>query len=159
MALTNIVGPAHSKAFSWAYGNLSPSFSIFVSDTPACLVVTAGFDPLKDEGKEYAENLSGAEPTVSTASSIFSLVLMLGASGGCFFAWRETSLASYLVASLGFLVLAPLWYRSPVSVKAFFLAPFSGRLTPRRPFQMIDILSAFIGYALLLVALSLWLFA
>jgi acetyl esterase len=31
-----------------------------VSGAPACLVVTAGFDPLKDEGKEYAAKLNAA---------------------------------------------------------------------------------------------------
>jgi acetyl esterase len=31
-----------------------------LSGAPACLVVTAGFDPLKDEGKEYAAKLSAA---------------------------------------------------------------------------------------------------
>jgi len=31
-----------------------------LSGAPACLVVTAGFDPLKDEGKEYAEKLNAA---------------------------------------------------------------------------------------------------
>lgn len=31
-----------------------------VSGAPACLVVTAGFDPLKDEGRAYAEKLAAA---------------------------------------------------------------------------------------------------
>jgi hypothetical protein len=110
-------------------------------------------------GKEYAETFGETEPPTSTAESIFSLALMLGASGGFFFAWREAGSASYLVAGLGFLVLAPLWYRSPISFKALFLAPLSGRVTPRRSFQRIDIWLAFVGYTLILVALSLRLLA
>jgi acetyl esterase len=37
-----------------------PLLSDDVSNAPPCLVVTAGFDPLKDEGKAYAEKLSAA---------------------------------------------------------------------------------------------------
>ena len=97
-------------------------------------------------------------PTISVASSLFSLVLMLAASAWCFIAWKGSGTVAYLVASLGFLVLAPLWYRSPMSIKALF-GPIGGRLTPRRRFSKVDILLTFGGYALVLFAISLMLFA
>jgi acetyl esterase len=37
-----------------------PAHVVDVSGAPTALVVTAGFDPLKDEGKEYAEKLAAA---------------------------------------------------------------------------------------------------
>ena len=45
----------HSQAHRAEPGNVAD-----LSGAPACLVVTAGFDPLKDEGKEYAETLAAA---------------------------------------------------------------------------------------------------
>ncbi|HEX5777188.1 MAG TPA: alpha/beta hydrolase [Caulobacteraceae bacterium] len=45
----------HAQAHRAEPGNVDD-----LSGAPACLVVTAGFDPLKDEGKAYAEKLTAA---------------------------------------------------------------------------------------------------
>jgi hypothetical protein len=83
---------------------------------------------------------------------------MLVASLSCFFAWRAFGATSYILASVGFLVLAPLWYRRPVSVKAL-LGPVGSRLTSRRQFSWLDISLTFVGYPLLMVAIALWFLA
>lgn len=94
------------------------------------------------------------ESAVSVSSSLFSLALMLVASAVCFGVWRDSSAASYLVASVGFLFLALLWYRSPTSIKAL-LGPVGGRLTPLRRFSRLDILLTFVSYSLTIVAITL----
>ncbi len=99
-----------------------------------------------------------SSPSVSVAASLFSMALVLIASTFCLFAWRATGGISYIVASFGFLVLAPLWYRYPVSIKAL-LGPLGSRLIPRRKFSWFDIFLTFVGYALLLVAIGLWFLA
>ena len=99
-----------------------------------------------------------SSPSVSVAASLFSMALMLVASACCLFAWRATGRTSCIVAGVGFVVLAPLWYRSPVSVKAL-LGPLGSRLTPRQKFSWLDIMLTFTGYPLLLVAIGLWLLA
>jgi acetyl esterase len=59
------------EAMEWFGGHLNagghpqahraePGNAADLSGAPACLVVTAGFDPLKDEGREYAAKLSAA---------------------------------------------------------------------------------------------------
>ena len=110
-------------------------------------------------GKAYVETSGENGPPTTLAESVVSMSLMLAASAGCFFAWREAGSGSYLAASLGFLVLSPLWYRSPLSTKALFLAPLGGRVTPRRSFHGVDTLLAFTGYTLILVALIIHLSA
>jgi hypothetical protein len=84
--------------------------------------------------------------------------LMLAVSALFFFVWRASGVASSLVASAGFLVLAPLWYRSPIAIKALF-GPVGSRLTLRRQFSWLDISLTFIGYTLVLTAIVLWVWA
>jgi hypothetical protein len=94
----------------------------------------------------------------SVAVSLFSMALMLVASASCFVAWHAFGATSYILASVGFLVLAPLWYRRPVSAKAL-LGPVGGRLTSGGQFSWLDVSLAFVGYPLLLAAISLWVLA
>lgn len=97
-------------------------------------------------------------PHISLAASLLSMALMLAASAACLVAWHTLGATSYILASASFLVLAPLWYRRPVSVKALF-GPVGSRLTPRRQFSWLDVSLTFIGYPLLMVAIALWLLA
>jgi len=99
-----------------------------------------------------------SKPSNPVAASLFSMGLMVAASALCLFAWHASGATSYIVASAGFLVLAPLWYRSPVSIKALF-GPVGSKLTARRQFSWLDISLTFVGYPLLLVAIALWLLA
>ena len=94
----------------------------------------------------------------SVAVSLLSMALMLIASLSCLFAWHAFGATSYILASVGFLVLAPLWYRRPVSVKAL-LGPVGSRLTPHQQFSWLDVSLTFVGYPLLLVAIALWFLA
>jgi hypothetical protein len=86
------------------------------------------------------------------------MALMLVASLSCFFAWHTFGATSYILASVGFLVLAPLWYRRPISVKAL-LSPVGSRVTPHHQFSWLDVSLTFIGYPLLLIAIALWFLA
>jgi hypothetical protein len=83
---------------------------------------------------------------------------MLIAAAAAFTAGIASGTLPYWVAGFGFLVLAPLWYRSPVSFKAL-RAPLGERLTPRRTFTTLDILLTSMGYGLVVFAIGLRVFA
>jgi hypothetical protein len=94
-------------------------------------------------------------PVISAASKLINMGFAVAASVACAIAWSESGAASYLIASAGFLILAPLWFRSPASFKTLFLGSVGGRLTPRRQFSVLDMLLTFCGYTLVLVAIAL----
>jgi hypothetical protein len=94
----------------------------------------------------------------SKSEAIFSLVLVLLAAVASCVAWRVTGALAYLVAGAGFVVLAPLWYRSPISLAAL-RRPIGARITQRREFTALDKLCTFFGYGLVLVAVGLGVFA
>jgi hypothetical protein len=96
-------------------------------------------------------------PNASPGESAFSLALMLIAAAVAFTAGIANSTLPYWVAGFGFLVLAPLWYRSPVSLKAL-RAPLGERLTHKRTFTTLDVLLTSIGYGLVLFAIGLLVF-
>ncbi len=67
-----------------------------VSGAPPCLVVTAGFDPLKDEGKAYAEKLSAAGVEarhVEYSGYVHDFYILGHACPGVFDAIEETAQA------------------------------------------------------------------
>ena len=87
-------------------------------------------------------------------SSTVSLALALLASAACFGLWAAIDGPWYFVAGLGFLIWSPVWYRSPILLKALS-EPFGARVTLRRKFTRFDIFCVFIGQLLLLVAIAL----
>ena len=97
---------------------------------------------------------SPLKPIPSLAPSYLSMWLMLVASFGCFVAWWVYGAASFLIASLGFLVLAPLWFRSPVYFTTFFGAK-GDRPTPRHRMTKLDLLLVLLGYTFILAAIAL----
>ena len=97
------------------------------------------------------------QPSASSLESAFSLGLMLLAAVAAFTAGIASATLPYLIAGFGFLVLAPLWYRSPVSFK-MLRAPVGALLTPKRTFATLDILLTAIGYGLVLFAIGLRVF-
>lgn len=96
--------------------------------------------------------------SASKVESTVSLGLMMVAAAAAFTAGIATGTQSYLVAGFGFLALAPLWYRSPVSFKTL-RAPVGERLTPSRTFTTLDILLTAIGYGLVLLAIGMRVFS
>jgi hypothetical protein len=121
--------------------SLQPDTAVSIAQTPS---IQAATEP--------------PSASVPIAASLLSMALMLGASMGCLFAGHATGARSYVLAGIGFLVLAPLWYRSPISIRAM-LSPIGSRLTPCRQFSWIDTLLALVGYLLVLAAIPLWLTA
>lgn len=65
---------------------------------------------------------------------------------------------AYLVASLGYLIVAPVWYRLPLSFEAL-RRPLRFHLTHRREMRIVDTLLTFIGYGLVFVAVGLFVLA
>ena len=97
---------------------------------------------------------------VPLSSSLTSMLLVLTAAVACFIAWQRSGAPHFAVSGLGLLALAPVWYRSPIlSFRTAFLGPMSARLTPRRRFSALDLLSTFIGYPLVALGIALWLFS
>jgi hypothetical protein len=88
--------------------------------------------------------------------AVFCLALMLLAELAACIAWQVTGSSAFLVAAMGFAVLAPLWYRSPVSFSAL-RQPLGTRLTRTRAFTTADKLFTLIGYGLVLAAIGLYL--
>jgi acetyl esterase len=71
---------------SWKQPDASPYFAEDVSGLPPAVVVTAGFDPLLDEGKAYADRLREAGVDVRyrcESALVHAFINMAGLSPGC----------------------------------------------------------------------------
>ena len=99
-----------------------------------------------------------ASDSRSFTERLVSCGFVLVAAAACLVGWRLTGVGAYLVCCAGFLFLAPLWYRSPVSFQAL-RGPVGGRLTPRRRFSRADMLFTFFGYGFVLTGVGLGVFA
>jgi hypothetical protein len=90
--------------------------------------------------------------SIPVAASVASLLIILAVGGVCIFFWAKTHSIAFLVGAIGCLVLAPLWYRSPLS----FTTPIGSRATYKRKFTRLDMVLTACGYPLLIVAVCLW---
>ena len=75
---------------------VSPLLADDLSGLPPTLLITAGFDPLRDEGRQYAEALRAAGNSVDArefGSMIHSFPNFVGLGGGCVTATAEVTSA------------------------------------------------------------------
>jgi hypothetical protein len=73
---------------------------------------------------------------------------MIAAGAACFVAWALAPHVGYLVAGIGFLVVAPVWFEAPPR--------FSARLgEARRKLSKASVVLAFIGYPLICAGIVL----
>ncbi|OOG52985.1 hypothetical protein [Rhodanobacter sp. C03] len=91
------------------------------------------------------------------SSAIASLAIALLISASLLFAWERTSKTPLLVASLGFLIVSPLWYLAPINFRKL-LGPINSRITYRRKFTPAQGLLSLVGYAIIFAAVLTWLF-
>ena len=91
------------------------------------------------------------------SSAIASLAIALSISASLFFAWEHTNKVPLLVASLGFLVVSPLWYWAPINFRRV-LGPINSRVTYRRKFTPAQGLLSLVGYAIIFSSVLTWLF-
>ena len=94
---------------------------------------------------------SSIPKTASAASLALAVTLALS-----FLAiWYITSQTHFLLMGLGFALVSPIWYCSPISFRSLFL-PIGTKPTYKHKFTPIDALLSLGGYATILVGLALW---
>lgn len=93
---------------------------------------------------------------VPRLAATFSLAIALLAAAGLFLAWWNTHRLPFVVAAVGFLLVSPLWFLSPIDFRSL-LGPLGSRATYRRRLTATQGLLALTGYTTLLAAIVLWL--
>lgn len=94
-------------------------------------------------------------PNIPRIASATSLALALALALSFLFAWYMTRQTHFLLAGLGFALVSPIWYRSPISFRSLF-RPIGSRLTYKHTFTPIDGLLSLAGYAAILAGFVLW---
>ena len=89
--------------------------------------------------------------------AIASLAIALLISASLLFAWERTGKTPLLIASLGYLVVSPLWYLAPINFRKL-LGPIRSRVTYRRKFTLAQAVLSLVGYTIIFVAVVTWLF-
>jgi len=92
------------------------------------------------------ETLTKQKPT--TIYSLISLSLIIIVVIFCFLRWQQTGITPFLFASLGGLVVSPLWYKYPMD----FNKPVFDKPKYSRKFSKLDTVASFLGYPLILIA-------
>jgi hypothetical protein len=93
---------------------------------------------------------------IPTSASIASLAIALTLAALCLFGWRSTNHLHLLLGGLGFAIVSPIWYLSPIRWRGFF-GPKGSWVTYHRTFGPWAGLQSLIGYACIAAAIVLWL--
>jgi len=90
------------------------------------------------------------EQNNSLISSVISTLLVVASSTVCMVLWYKTSHIGYIMSSVGFLIVAPVWYQAPFTVSRF-KEPIGKHLkTPRMLSKPNQVLSL-VGYPVILI--------
>jgi len=106
--------------------------------------------------KDGSTNIDALFKKIPTAASIASLAISLTLSALCLFGWWSTGHLHQLLAGLGFAILSPVWYASPIRWRSFFESN-GRRVTYPHRFRPWEGLASLIGSVCLVAALLLWL--
>ena len=75
----------------------------------------------------------------------------------CVMEWFMTDHFGYLIAGVGFLILAPVWYQAPITW-AFFSGPIGLNFKNPGKLSMINSVLSLVGYPMLCIGGGLLLF-
>ena len=91
-----------------------------------------------------------SEQESSRVSSVLSTLLIVTFCATCVIAWYKTSNIGYLIAGVGFLVVAPVWYQAPISV-SILKAPFGSSLKKPRKLSRLNQVLSLVGYLIIII--------
>ncbi|MCE5231679.1 MAG: hypothetical protein ABFC67_04490 [Mizugakiibacter sp.] len=93
---------------------------------------------------------------IPKSASVASLAIALLTAVILFIAWGYTGRAPFLVAGIGFIVVSPIWFLSPIDYRTLF-GPVGGRTTYHRKFTPAQGLLSLVGYAMIFASIVIWL--
>jgi hypothetical protein len=92
---------------------------------------------------------------IPKAASLISLSIALSAAAGLSLAWWSDRSLPFALGAIGFLLVSPLWFLSPIRFR-FMREPMGARASYRRKLTPFQAILSLVGYATILAALVAW---
>ena len=86
----------------------------------------------------------------SHISSVFGVLIVVTFFCVCVAAWYVTSHIGYLIAGVGFLVVAPVWYQAPLTM-SILKSPVGSNLKKPRMLSKTNQVLSLVSYSIILI--------